>query len=74
MTAPSAIVGPRLVGGRELDIAGGDQILGDDHGLGVGGDRKRRLTDSVILAWVPIGSIESMVPTFTPATRTSSPG
>ena len=40
MTAPSAIVGPLAlpVGGRELYIARRDQVLGDDHRLGVGGD------------------------------------
>ena len=27
-----------LVGGRELDVAGRDQVLGDDHRLGVGGN------------------------------------
>jgi hypothetical protein len=27
----------------------------------------------VILAWVPSGSIELILPTFTPDTRTSSP-
>ena len=65
----------RLVRGGELDVPRGDEALGDDDRLGVGGNRARRdRRGSSSWPAPPTGSIAAMVPTFTPATRTSSPG
>ena len=76
ITAPSAIVGPVALPVRrgQLHVAGRDQVLRDDHGLGIGGHGDAAVDLRVILVWVPSGSMLSIVPTLTPDTRTSSPG
>ena len=63
-----------LVRRRQLDVACGDEVLGDNDGLGVGGDRHVAIDRKVIRSVCGSGSIDVMVPTFTPATRTWSPG
>ncbi len=55
------------VGRRQLHVTRRDQVLRDDDRLGIGGDRDRRSTVSVILVKVPPrGWTDSMVPTRTP--------
>jgi hypothetical protein len=61
------------VGRGQLDIAGGDQVLGHDDRLGVGGDRHATVDAHRDPGLGAVGSIELILPTFTPDTRTSSP-
>ena len=44
-----------LVYGRQLNIAGGDQVLRDDHRFGVGGDRHAMVDLRVISRPAPAG-------------------
>ena len=72
---PVAHLGSALVvGGGELNVARGHQVLRDDDRLGVGRDRHVGLDAQDQSSPVGLGLDRLTVPTFTPTTRMSSPG